>query len=217
MRTCAVLPVKRFDDAKQRLDRMFNAGTRRVLAEAMVSDVLTALRRAERVDKVLVVTGEHGAEALARAYDAETIPDDDRGHSHAARSGVDWALERDYDRVLLVPGDCPALDPREVDALVSSAMSAPDVVIVPDRHGTGTNALLLTPPDAIAPSFGPGSRARHEEAAQAADARWRIAEPRSLVLDVDTGEDLDVLRAALDAKTGGAAHTRGLLARLDRR
>jgi 2-phospho-L-lactate/phosphoenolpyruvate guanylyltransferase len=217
MRTCAVLPVKRFDDAKQRLDRTLNAGTRRALAEAMVSDVLHGLRRAQGVDKVIVVTGESGAEALARAYDAESIPDDDRGHSHAARSGVDWALEREYDRVLLVPGDCPALDPNEIDELVRDGMSAPDVVIVPDRHGEGTNALLLAPPDAIAPSFGPGSRARHEQAAEAAGARWRIAEPRSLVLDVDTAEDLAALRAALDARTGGAAHTRGLLARLDRR
>jgi 2-phospho-L-lactate/phosphoenolpyruvate guanylyltransferase len=217
MRTCAVLPVKRFDDAKQRLDRTLNAGTRRALAEAMVSDVLHGLRRAQGVDKVIVVTGESGAEALARAYDAESIPDDDRGHSHAARSGVDWALERDYDRVLLVPGDCPAVDPNEIDELVRGGMSAPDVVIVPDRHGEGTNALLLAPPDAIAPSFGPGSRARHEQAAEAAGARWRIAEPRSLVLDVDTAEDLAALRAALDARTGGAAHTRGLLARLDRR
>jgi 2-phospho-L-lactate guanylyltransferase len=95
-------------------------------------------------------------------------------------------------------------------------MSAPDVVIVPDRHGTGTNALLLAPPDAIHPSFGPGSRERHEQAATASGARWRIAEPRSLVLDVDTAEDLAALRAALGARTGGAAHTRGLLARLDR-
>ena len=217
MRTCAVLPVKRFDDAKQRLDRTLNAGTRRALAEAMVSDVLHGLRRAQRVDKVIVVTGESGAEALARAYDAESIPDDDRGHSHAARSGVDWALERGYDRVLLVPGDCPALDPHEVDELVEGGMSAPDVVIVPDRHGEGTNALLLAPPDAIAPSFGPGSRARHERAAEAAGARWRIVEPRSLVLDVDTADDIAALRAALEARTGGAAHTRGLLARLDRR
>ena len=217
MRTCAVLPVKRFDDAKQRLDRTLNAGTRRALAEAMVSDVLHGLRRAQRVDKVIVVTGESGAEALARAYDAESIPDDDRGHSHAARSGVDWALERDYDRVLLVPGDCPALDPNEVDELVRTGLTAPDVVIVPDRHGEGTNALLLAPPDAIAPSFGPGSRARHEQAAEAAGARWRIAEPRSLVLDVDTADDIAALRAALEARTGGAAHTRGLLARLDRR
>jgi 2-phospho-L-lactate guanylyltransferase len=217
MRTCAVLPVKRFDDAKQRLDKTLNAGTRRALAEAMVSDVLHGLRRAQRIDKVVVVTGETGAEALARAYDADSIPDDDRGHSHAARSGVDWAMERDYDRVLLVPGDCPALDPHEVDELVEVGLGGPDVVIVPDRHGEGTNALLLAPPDAIAPSFGPGSRARHEQAAEAAGARWRIAEPRSLVLDVDTAEDIVALRAALGSRTGGAAHTRGLLARLDRR
>jgi 2-phospho-L-lactate guanylyltransferase len=217
MRTCAVLPVKRFDDAKQRLDRTLNAGSRRALAEAMVSDVLHALRRATRVDAVIVVTGEHGAEALARAYDAQAIPDDDRGHSHAARSGVDWALERDYERVLMIPGDCPALDPTEVDALVVEGMSAPDVVIVPDRHGTGTNALLLSPPDVIAPSFGPGSRARHEQAAHDAGARWRIAEPRSLVLDVDTADDLAVLHAALEARSGGAAHTRGLLRRMERR
>jgi 2-phospho-L-lactate guanylyltransferase len=217
MRTCAVLPVKRFDDAKQRLDRALTAGTRRALAKAMVADVLHALRRSERIDRVVVVTGESGAEALARAYDAEAIPDDDRGHSHAARSGIDWAMERAFERVLLVPGDCPALDPHEVDALVDAGLSAPDVVIVPDRHGEGTNALLLTPPDAIAPSFGPGSRARHEQAAKAAGARCRIAEPRSLVLDVDTADDLAALRAALDARTGGAAHTRGLLARLERR
>jgi 2-phospho-L-lactate guanylyltransferase len=216
VRTCAVLPVKRFDDAKQRLDRTLSTGTRRALAEAMVSDVLHALQRASRVDAVIVVTGEHGAEALARAYDAQTIPDDDRGHSHAARSGVDWAIERAFDRALLVPGDCPALDPKEVDALLLDGMSAPDVTIVPDRHGTGTNALLLAPSDVIAPSFGPGSRERHEDAAREAGARWRVAEPRSLVLDVDTTEDLAALRAALDARTGGAAHTRGLLARLDR-
>jgi 2-phospho-L-lactate guanylyltransferase len=217
MRTCAVLPVKHFDDAKQRLDRALNAGTRRALAEAMVSDVLHALRRATRVDAVIVVTGEHAAEALARAYDAEAIPDDDRGHSHAARSGVDWALERGFERALLVPGDCPTLDAAELDELIAEGMSAPDVVIVPDRHGSGTNALLLTAPDVIAPSFGPGSRARHEGAAEAAQARWRIAQPRSLTLDVDTADDLVALRAALDARPGGAAHTRGLLTRMDRR
>jgi 2-phospho-L-lactate guanylyltransferase len=217
MRTCAVLPVKHFDDAKQRLDKALNAGTRRALAEAMVSDVLHALRRCTRVDAVVVVTGEHAAEALARAYDAEAIPDDDRGHSHAARSGIDWAIERGFERVLLVPGDCPTLDPAELDELVREGMSAPDVVIVPDRHGSGTNALLLAPPDVIAPSFGPGSRARHEQAAEAAQARWRVAHPRSLTLDVDTADDLAALRAALDARAGGAAHTRGLLTRMDRR
>ena len=96
-------------------------------------------------------------------------------------------------------------------------MSAPDVVIVPDRHGTGTNALLLAPPDAIAPELRPRQpRAPRAGGAEAGGAPLRIAEPRSLVLDVDTAEDLAALRAALGARTGGAAHTRGLLARLDR-
>jgi 2-phospho-L-lactate guanylyltransferase len=219
MSTIAVLPVKRFDDAKQRLGEALQSGTRRALAEAMLTDVLTALRRAKRVDGVVVVTSEHGADALARAHDARTIRDpEEPGHNPAASEGVRWALEQGALRVLLVPGDCPALDPLEVDdLLLAHPHSEARVTIVPDRHGHGTNALVLCPPDAIAPSFGPGSRARHEELARAAGAECRIAEPPSLALDIDTIEDLAVLRAALDARTGGAAHTRGLLARLGRR
>jgi 2-phospho-L-lactate/phosphoenolpyruvate guanylyltransferase len=219
MSTLAVLPVKHFDDAKQRLAQSLPTGTRRALAEAMLADVLTALRRARRVDGVVVVTGEHAADALSRAYDARVIRDPEQpGHSPAAAHGVRWALEQSARRVLLVPGDCPALDPSEVDdLLIAHPHAEARVTIVPDRHGTGTNGLVLTPPDAIEPSFGPGSRAHHEAAAAAAGAECRIAEPPSLALDVDTADDLAVLRVALDARTGGAAHTRGLLARLERR
>ena len=219
MSTIAVLPVKRFDDAKQRLGEALRAGTRRALIEAMLTDVLTALRRARRVDGVVVVTREHGADALARAHDAQTIRDpDEPGHSPAASEGVRWALDRGARRVILVPCDCPALNPAEIDdLLLAHPHSEARVTIVPDRHGSGTNALVLCPPDAIVPSFGPGSRARHEQLARNAGAECRIAEPPSLALDIDTMEDLAVLRATLDARTGGAAHTRGLLARLGRR
>ena len=219
MTTVAVLPVKRFDDAKQRLGETMRSGTRRALAEAMLTDVLTALRRSHRVDLTVVITREHAADALARAHDARTIRDpDEPGHNPAAREGVRWAMEQGARRVILVPGDCPALDPTEVDdLLLAHPHDDARVTIVPDRHGTGTNALVLCPPDAIAPSFGIGSRARHEGLAREAGAEARIAEPPSLVLDIDTAEDLAVLRAALEARTGGAAHTRGLLARLGRR
>jgi 2-phospho-L-lactate guanylyltransferase len=185
----------------------------------MVTDVLIALRRAGHVDGVVVVTSEHSAEAIARGHGAEAIPDQgDGGHNPAAARGVAWALERGARRVLLVPGDCPALAPKELDELLGPRPApGPEVVVVPDRHGTGTNGLVLTPPEVIAPGFGPGSRARHEAAAEEAGARVRIAEPPSLVLDVDTAEDFDLLRAMLEARVGGAAHTRGLLARLDRR
>src|SRR4051794_32176511 len=120
-RTIAVLPVKRFGAAKQRLDNDLSDGTRRALAEAMVTDVLIALRRARSVDEVLVVSGETLAVALAAGYDAAAVVDDptDDGHSAAAARGVAAAIERGATRVLLVPGDCPALDPAEVDELLA--------------------------------------------------------------------------------------------------
>jgi 2-phospho-L-lactate guanylyltransferase len=219
-RTIAVLPVKRFTAAKQRLDNDLSDGTRRALAEAMVTDVLIALRRAKRIDEVLVVSGESMAVALAAGYDAAAVIDDpeDAGHSAAAERGVAAAMERGATRVLLVPGDCPALDPAEVDDLLADAdgVEPPDVVVVPDRHGSGTNALLLTPPDAIRPAFGPGSRERHERLAAEAGASVASIDVPTLGLDVDTVEDLAALRAALEDVRGGASHTRGLLARFGR-
>ncbi|QEC48170.1 2-phospho-L-lactate guanylyltransferase [Baekduia soli] len=219
MRTVAVLPVKRFGAAKQRLNDDLSDGTRRALAEAMVTDVLIALRRTRGVDEVLVVSGEHAAVALAAGYDAAAVIDDptDAGHSAAALRGIEAALERGATRVVLVPGDCPALDPVELDALLARAGTGPGVLVVPDRHGDGTNALVLTPPDVMAPAFGPGSRARHEELAREAGAECEAVEVRTLGLDVDTLDDLEALREALDRLRGGASHTRGLLARVSRR
>jgi 2-phospho-L-lactate guanylyltransferase len=218
-RTIAILPVKRFGAAKQRLGEDLADGTRRALAEAMVTDVLIALRRSSSIDEVLVVTGESTAVALAAGYDAAAVVDDpaDDGHSAAAARGVAIALERGAERVVLVPGDCPALDPAELDALVAGAGAGPEVLVVPDRHGTGTNALVLTPPDVMRPSFGPGSRPRHEELAREAGAAVRAVDVPTLGLDVDTVEDLDALRDALQTVRGGASHTRGLLARVARR
>jgi 2-phospho-L-lactate guanylyltransferase len=218
LRTAAILPVKRFSAAKQRLDSGISEGTRRALTESMVTDVLIALRRAKLVDEVLVVSGEHAAVALAAGYDAAAVIDDpdDAGHSSAAVRGVQAAIERGAARVLLVPGDCPALDPAEVDALLDRAESGPDVIVVPDRHGTGTNALVLTPPDIIRPAFGVGSRERHERLAAEAGARCEVVGLQTLGLDVDTFDDLEALRAALDEVRGGASHTRGLLARVGR-
>jgi 2-phospho-L-lactate guanylyltransferase len=215
--TVAVLPVKRFGAAKQRLEPALSPAARRMLAEAMVADVLTALRRARRIDAVAVVTGESSVEALARSHGAQVVPDPgDAGHVPAALLGVGWAEADGAERVLLVPGDCPAARADELDELLGTDPPAPDVVVVPDRHGTGTNALLLRPPRVIVPSFGPGSRERHEAAARAAGATLRIARPASLLLDVDTADDLAALRAELARRTGGAAHTRGLLRRMGR-
>jgi 2-phospho-L-lactate/phosphoenolpyruvate guanylyltransferase len=232
VRTLAVLPVKSFGLAKQRLGVAVGADERRALARAMVGDVLEALGRVARLEGVIVVTAEAAAvdaargagiadgrataTAARRAPLVEVVPDaSEAGQSAAASLGIRAAVTRGAERVLLVPGDCPALAPAEVEALLDAAAGdGPRVTVVPDRHGTGTNALVLAPPDAIACAFGPGSRARHVALARAAGARVEVAAIPSLGLDVDTPGDLTALRAALAARPGGAARTRAVLERL---
>jgi 2-phospho-L-lactate guanylyltransferase len=218
MTTIAVLPVKPFDTAKQRLAADLGKGTRRALVEAMVTDVLIALRRSQRVDRVLVVTSEPGVEALAHGYEADAVADPGApSHSAAALIGVEEAIARGARRVLLVAGDTPALDPKELDRLLDREAAGPEVVVLPDRHGTGTNGLLLSPADVIEPAFGPGSCARHVAAAEAAGAAAEVLEIVGFELDVDTVDDLNALRDALAGGHGGAAHTRGMLSRLSKR
>jgi 2-phospho-L-lactate guanylyltransferase len=213
MQTFAILPVKTFANAKQRLDGGLEMGARRVIALAMYSDVLIALRRASRVDEILVITADDQAAQIAGGYGASVLMDHERGHNAAAAVGVLAACRANAGRALLVPGDCPLLEPAEVDALIATD-PAPAAVIVPDRHGTGTNALLLTPPDSLEPSFGPDSAARHKANAERDGVAAELVEVPSLALDIDTPEDLALLHSALDSIHGRAAHTRGALRQL---
>jgi 2-phospho-L-lactate/phosphoenolpyruvate guanylyltransferase len=212
--TLAILPIKSFDDAKQRLSAELDPTPRRSLVEAMFSDVLVALRRAKRVDEVLVVSADNVAQRIAGGYDAMVVADQDEGHNQAAIRGAARALELGVERVLMIPGDCPLLSPIELDELLSRPVSSPSMLVVPDRHGTGTNALVITPPGALEPSFGPGSHQRHHDNAAAAGVHVETIEVPSLALDIDTPEDLAEVEATLERTRGGAAHTRGMLRQL---
>jgi 2-phospho-L-lactate/phosphoenolpyruvate guanylyltransferase len=215
MLTLAILPVKSFGAAKQRLSPALDAGSRSVLAEAMFADVLASLRLVAGLEGVAVVTADPAAEAVALDAGATVLRDTEQaGQSAAASIGISHALSAGFERVLLVPGDTPLLDPGELAELLEARRP---VSIVPDRHGTGTNALLLSPPDAIAPSFGPGSLRRHVTAADAAGAPAAVEEIFTLMLDVDTGDDLSALVAALAERPDRAPSTRLALRRLERR
>lgn len=218
MRTLAVLPIKSFGAAKQRLVGALADGARQALAQAMFQDVMAALRRVPSIDAIAVVTGDRVAEEAAAGQGVTLLADERQsGHSDAAAIGVLYALDAGFERVLLVPGDTPLLDPRELERLLAAATAeATGVVVVPDRHGTGTNALVLTPPTAIEPAFGPGSCARHRELAMAAGASCRIEAVPSLGIDVDTPDDLAELSELLHERRGQASMTRGALAQLGR-
>jgi 2-phospho-L-lactate guanylyltransferase len=212
MRTLAILPVKRFELAKTRLRSALDPAARGALAQAMVADVLDALLGSSALDAVVVVTNAAAVAKLAGAAGARVLSDPhESGQSAAALVGIEWAIADGYERVLLVPGDCPALDGAAIDTLLRAAPAPPSVTAVADRHGEGTNALLLAPPQVIEPGFGPGSLERHRTRALASGAAWHTLELPGLLLDIDTAEDLAALRAV---RSSAGPRTRAALAAL---
>lgn len=199
--------MKRFDAAKQRMAAGIDGERRRQLAAAMVADVLEAIGAARAVDRIIVVSGDPIAQELAAEAGAEVVPDpEDAGHIEAALAGIARAQAEGAEGVVLLAGDCPLLDPRELDRLLTGIPER-YVGIVADRHGTGTNALVLSPPDAIVPAFGEGSCARHVEAARRASVPFGLEELPSIELDLDTPADVIALTRELAKQPGRAKRT----------
>jgi 2-phospho-L-lactate guanylyltransferase len=218
MRATAIIPVKRFGHAKQRLLDAMDRPARAELVKAMLGDVLAAVARCERIERIILVSGEGRAERLALrmarsvATPIEVLRDPrDAGHSEAATLGIIRAISLGTECTVLLPGDCPLLDPAELDAALHAARPG-RVAVVPDRHGTGTNSLIMAPPDAIGPAFGEGSCARHIDRARRAGHEAAVERLDSLALDLDTPEDLAALARRLKEEPERAPRTARALA-----
>ncbi len=207
MKATAILPVKRFGAAKRRLAAGIKDKRREALVTAMLEDVLGAIAKARAIERTIVVSSEPRAVELAHSVGAEVVADpNEGGHPGAALAGIARAEAHGALCVVLLPGDCPLLDPHELERLLTGVPER-YVTVVPDRHGTGTNALVLAPPGAIRPAFGEGSCARHLAAAREAGTPYGVEELASLALDLDTPADVVALTRELEARPGRAAHT----------
>jgi 2-phospho-L-lactate/phosphoenolpyruvate guanylyltransferase len=210
VKATAVLPVKRFGEAKRRLAGIDDE-RREALVAAMLEDTLEAIEGSRSIERTIVVTGDPRAQEMVAASSAEVLPDPvDEGHVTAALAGIARAEVDGATCVALLPGDCPLLEPKELDRLLTGIPSS-FVSVVPDRHGTGTNALVLAPPNAIQPAFGEGSCARHVAAAREADVPFAVEELPSLALDLDTPADVVALTRALAAGTKRGRRTAKVL------
>lgn len=196
MKTIAILPVKRLDSAHSRLSGVLNPEQRRRLAEATFLDALGKIRHCRAIDETIVVTADSSVARRARWLGHEVVAQsEDGGHSQAASAGARAAMDRGANRVAMLPTDCPLFEPAEIDDRLGQTPRA--ALIVPDHRGTGTNALVLSPPDAFEPAFGPDSCAKHVARARAAGVNFALEELDSLALDLDTPEDMTALRDAL--------------------
>ncbi len=213
----AIVPVKRFSEAKQRLSDALAPRQREQLATAMLGDVLAAIRQAELIERVLIISREPRLVGVAATHEATLVDDPgDMSHSSAAAIGIATALACRAGSIALLAGDCPLLDPVELDGALAD-LERGVVGVIPDRHGSGTNGLLCCPPNLIEPAFGPGSRERHLELAAKAGGRGKIFALDSLALDLDTGGDLEELRGVVGAGRLAGSATAGALKAIEGR
>jgi 2-phospho-L-lactate guanylyltransferase len=193
VRVVGLLPVRRLDDAKGRLGPTLAPDDRSRLALALLGRAATALFEGG-VERVAVITRDERLESCLPHPGLELLPQASSGLNPAIREGQFWARAAAADALLIVLPDLPLVSAEDIRAVLAHAATAP-AVIAPDRHGTGTNALLLSPPDAIEPAFGEGSAARHRAALAAAGVRFAELRREGLSLDLDTPDDLALLAA----------------------
>lgn len=191
----ALLPVKRFDRSKERLAEFLSSQERTLLAQAMFEDVWAALRQARRagegLDQLLAITAEPYVIARCRREGVPYLEEaEQRSHSDSVNRATEWALSLGITSLLSVPIDTPAVTAAEILAVLQ-LRSRFAVIVVPSADGTGTNALLRTPPNAIAPHFGPGSCRLHTEEAGKKVLPHLVFPSPGLSNDIDTPEDLE--------------------------
>jgi 2-phospho-L-lactate guanylyltransferase len=187
----AVVPVKEFATAKARLSPLLTEEERSLLAQAMLEDVLLTLLMVRELDLVIVVSRDPSAQGLALGLGAEVLtePKDATSESAAVEYASGQARERGADSILVIPGDAPLVEARDVRALLKVQEQKPCIVAAP-AHDGGTNGLLLRPPDAIPCHFGPDSLRQHLDEAKRKGLPAQVLPCPSLELDVDTPNDL---------------------------
>lgn len=193
MSVFAVVPVKDLTGTKSRLTPILNPAARAGLTLYMMGRVLAALRGAG-VENVGVVSPDWIVLGEARERGATPLRQESRGLNPALEEGRRWAMDHGASALLVLPADLPLLNPDDVQEVMGEMGEEPSVVISPDRAHTGTNALLLRPPDALPFAFGVGSYEAHERAARERGLDIRVCERPHLAFDLDTADDLARLK-----------------------
>jgi len=205
-RTWALVPIRGLESAKTRLGEGLDAEERLELVTDLLTRTLVATRDAARIAGTVLVTMDPAAAGLARDHLAVGLVELAPGLNEAIEAARSVAVGREATAIVVLPADLPAITPLAVDGLVEAAALASRggagvVAIVPDRHGIGTNALLVSPATLVDPAFGSDSLARHRAAAVEAGATV-VELDGPLSLDLDTTADLLVAESELRALRG---------------
>lgn len=192
----AIVPVKPLRRGKSRLAPVLSEDDRALLNERLLVHTVDTLKEMPELGEVLVVSRDPAALALARDHGARTLQEDGAPHLNVALQRATLVAQSyNADSVLVVPADLPQVSKVDLALMLQAGTEAPVVVIAPDHHHEGTNALYMNPAGLIEYEFGPGSFESHSARAKAAGAELKVMDLPTLARDVDVPADLDFLAA----------------------
>jgi 2-phospho-L-lactate guanylyltransferase len=187
----AVLPVKEIDDAKSRLAHQCSRVFRRELQRAMLDDVLNALTKTARLAGIVVVSADRHAQLVARRCGARVFEDGARsGHTRAVMAAARRLASEGRAGMLTVPADVPAISAAQIARVLAAHGEAPAFTIVPSHDCRGSNAIVVSRPDAVELAFGDDSFVAHLHAARGAGIEPTIVRSPGIALDIDHPADL---------------------------
>lgn len=190
----AIVPVKPLRRGKSRLSPVLSEEDRAQLNQRLLLGTIDVLKEIPELGDVLVVSRDPEALALARDHGARTLQEDGTPQLNVALERA-TVVAKSYmaESVLILPADLPLISKEDIAAMLAAGRTAPVVVIAPDHHREGTNALFINPAGLIEYDFGQGSFERHCQRARAAGAELKILELQTLAHDIDVPEDLPFL------------------------
>jgi 2-phospho-L-lactate guanylyltransferase len=187
----AVVPVKETAEAKQRLAALVPAHLRAGLALSMLEDVLDVLAAVRTLAGIVVMTADAAAAEIAARRGARIVEEAARdGHTAAIAAAAKILAAERRGGMLQVPADIPLVSAQDVTTLLDRHRLAPSFTIVPAHDERGSNALIVSPPDAVSLTFGDDSFHPHLAAARRHGIDPQVVKLPGIGLDIDTPEDL---------------------------
>jgi len=187
----AVIPIRLAPRVKTRLNMILSPQQRICFVLKMLGHMIGVLEASPQIARVYVATSDKAVVDFLGANCPRTLCLPDMGGINESACAAADILARDgFDSMLYLLGDLPLLNVAEVEQVIRLGTQH-SVVILPDHHRSGTNGLLLTPPNAMKTHFGPSSFNAHLNAAYSAQLKAFCLDTQGFARDIDTPEDLE--------------------------
>ena len=187
----AILPVKKYSIGKSRLQHLFSEAELAELNQQLFESTFTKLKETPGIDKILVVSREEHALQWSRNHGGIALLEDDPSTLNSAISKAqNYVCDAGGGRIMVLPSDLPLMTSKDILNLIGLADGERQLVIVPDHHQSGTNALIMSEPELIRPSFGSGSFRKHTRQAMVRNANLVIYLNENIQWDLDTSLEL---------------------------